>query len=62
MDYEALGQLLPLPPHCWNSSHVEQWLQFVHLHNLTPSFSTQSARQTNSISTGPPSFPSTNRN
>lgn len=41
MDYDALAQLLPLPTGSWNQFHVQQWLQFVHLDNLIPSFSTQ---------------------
>lgn len=62
MDYDALAQLLPVPPHSWNLRHVEQWLQFVHLHNLMPSFSTFSSKQTNNISTEPLSLLSMNRN
>lgn len=45
MDYEALAQLIPVPPALWNHHHLSQWLSFIHLPALTVPFCTSLSTQ-----------------
>jgi hypothetical protein len=62
MDYEALAQLLPLPAHLWQASDVTQWLHFIHLPALAPSFRTPRLIQNLSASSDRLSLHSPNPN
>ena len=62
MDYEALAQLVPLPPTLWNHQHITEWLNFIHLPALASSFRTSTFTQNSIVFKDQLSSPSANTN